>query len=347
MNSRKDRKKFEIIHTFSTDCLHARISLARKKRPRSVTPYADKYDYVWYMKRESKSDRPINEVIAQEFLRLLFPHQPKTRLMVDADGLRSFNYVISREIPGFESFSLMGLEKVKKLITSGELTGLGEVLIGALLIGENDLNSGNIGRDENNRVVKIDGGFAFKSKKDITPGDISSLPKLVTYPTNWLDLSIWRYKYRESRFNDKAVFGDPGLSTLKSFRCEIHRALLKIILLPKGLIEKFVSSYDVEDQEKQFIQCYLLLKKKELKLAALELDEFKAYLCSQQSVEDLQHYLADLKKFKTTGKHYIMQEESFEADIIRRYESFRTDVSGELFTLQVEEEPIAKRLRSR
>lgn len=314
MDSRKLRERFEIIDSLRTDSSHPTIDIVRKKKPRGQT--GTKYSYFWFMKREPKSSIPTKEVIGQEFFRLLIPYQPKTRLLVDNDmyGSRHKYYVISKEIPKFKKFHELNHAVLKKKLLNGTYKGLGDILVASLFLREDDLHSGNIGVDEQGRVVKIDGGFTLESKKTVTEKDIAALPKLnKTYPKNWIGMSVWSRELEKSIINTDNEFAN-AMREESDFRREINRMLLRISVLPEELIQKFIQSYEPTSAEEAVIANIIKQSQLEIRSAANNNPDFLSYLYSADAKEDLNEYLDYLDTFKTTGKHFLMRDDKSDVD---------------------------------
>lgn len=317
MDTRKLRERFEIVQSLETNSVHPSIDKVRKKRPRgNLHP---KYDSLWYMKREPKCKRPVCEVIGQELFRLLLPHQPKTRLMLRRDiyGQRDQIYILSKEIPAYKPFSDIDSAELLTNILNGQYIGFGEVLVAALFVQENDLHSGNIGVDENGRVVKIDGGHIFCSSKQITAEDIAALPMLSgTYPVNWIGISSWKRRLKRSDIDLQAVLASKAINELPAFRREVNQMLLKICLLPDELIKRMVFSYGAEEAEVKNITNLLLANKQVMLIAALANPDFIRYVVSAEAQEDLKNYFSYLEQFKTTGKHYLLRDDEMDLGFV-------------------------------
>lgn len=140
----------------------------------------------------------ILETVAQEFLRLLFPYQPKTRWIqtISKQGPKN-HYVISKEMPKFDPF-FFEKQDYDHDIFLGKVKNFGGILIAALVMDEIDLKPGNIGIDQG-RVVKVDGGLSLaiinpdceandERSAAITEADIAALPNLKNFHADqWLD----------------------------------------------------------------------------------------------------------------------------------------------------------------
>jgi hypothetical protein len=194
-------------------------------------------------------------------------------------------------------------------ILNRKYTGLGEVLVAALFLRENDMHLGNIGVDKNGRIVKIDGGFIFVSNKKATAADIAALPMLSeSYPDNWIGIHYWEEEADKSIFDPNAVLTSEQIRDLPAFRREVNQMLLKICLLPDELIRKMIFLYSAEESDAKKITAFILRSKQEMGEAAKANAGFLSYLVSADAESDLKAYLLYLEQFKTTGKHYLLRD---------------------------------------
>ncbi|HBI22363.1 MAG TPA: hypothetical protein DDY37_07280, partial [Legionella sp.] len=209
-----------------------------------------------------QKDSAQRELLAQEFFRLIIPHQPETRVAQNPD---SHDYFILSE----EALAYRQLPKNEALnFENGTYTGLGQALMCAMFVEEIDLKNGNIGLDNQNRVIKIDGNLSFSSR---APGHrglhnmendlLSTLP----YPThfftfNWLDYVKRRVRHPTSRIVDSTLKISP------QFRQEVNQAIFKICLLPDHIIEGFVSAC-IPERCAEFIDLILSRRDRLLTLA--------------------------------------------------------------------------------
>lgn len=204
----------------------------------------------WFAKMATDPEIARHELIAQEFFRLIIPHQPETRIAKD-EALETY-YVYSQEVQGYRTLPLQ-----EKHFVDGTITGFGQAILVSAFLQEVDLKNGNIGVDENNRVIKIDGDqclasvLGVKEKFDLTPRVIAELPYPHDfYATNWLDLIQYRRdrKGQDDLFRSDIVpWESDSMKNNNLFRAEVNQAMLKICLLPDEYIEKFISSYMLPD----------------------------------------------------------------------------------------------------
>jgi hypothetical protein len=234
----------------------------RKKPPEvnkeSVTneELPEKFKNKWFMKRESCWRTVIAEVVAQETLRMINPDQPKTRLIPNLNDLTA--YVASKEVTGFISFEKMGKLKMTDIVEN--FTGFGKVCVAALFLNEGDFKPGNVGRDINGKIVKIDGDWCFtilrllrSDKKDverqfkkkiedlnfdITPETLNSLPRPINYDAwNWLHFIV------EKECKNDPSYTSDDISTHPKFLRECNEAKLIILLLSEELLETHTNTW--------------------------------------------------------------------------------------------------------
>ena len=270
-------------------------------------------DKDWFCKEMDNYAIAEVEVLAQEFFRLIIPTQPETRNLVNP--IRGKRYILSEAVPGFRSLP----ENEPNNFSNGKYKGLGQVLVSAVFLQETDLKNGNLGLNNANQVIKIDGDNCFSEVTEryfknaaaplhrhynITPRTIASLP----YPKdfhvfNWLDMVNMRGYYRNSPTLQGRIVNQ-ALSEAPQFRAEVNQALLKISLLPDKFIEKFVSSY-VSLNKMKLIRL-ILSRREELKRSALQNLSFKQYLDTQDAKNDAQQLEEQIELFQLNGNQTII-----------------------------------------
>ena len=141
---------------------------------------------IWFCKKMDDLKTVQFEVLAQEFFRLMIPHQPETRVAQAREA--NIYYILSEEVSGYHLLP----EGEPDSFNNGNYTGLGQVCVGSMFLQEIDLKNGNLGLDDKKRVIKIDGDYCFSQldnefsneKYDITPKSIESLP----YPQDFYQM---------------------------------------------------------------------------------------------------------------------------------------------------------------
>ncbi|MDR3491848.1 MAG: hypothetical protein P4M12_07405 [Gammaproteobacteria bacterium] len=255
------------------------------------------------------------EQTAQEFFRLIMPWQPKTRICFHDGNI----YLLSEEIVGFISFDNVleeeGYDVLKKKIFSAREYLAGIIII-ALFLNESDLKNANVGFSREGKIIKIDGEFCFtknydKTSNTITPDDLKSLPKLISYsPYNWFDY------IRADVNHDDCEFFDENLNQDNEFRNAINKTILKIIILPSQFIKAFIESYDSFEE----LTDIMIERREMLTNAALRCDSFIDYL--EQSENDYFEYMEQLKRFKTMSK-FVLWDHLEDADTLFANTYFR------------------------
>jgi len=263
---------------------------------------------LWHRKSISNESRARLELLAQEFFRLIIPHQPETRLGTDYSdysGKKDPFFIYSESIQNFTS-----LPPLKSLINT-PYQGLGKVVLMALFLEEIDLKPGNIGLDEKNRVCKIDGDLCFASmvvskkyeqeKSIITTQAIDVLPNLSNdYPYNWLDL-------REMNTSiDKNVPFAQEISMDSNFRQEVNEAILSILLCPHDYIAKLIDTCcpDMKDTLIDFFD----LRREQLRLSALGSKSFMDFLQTPAAKQQALDSFREMSAFTLQGDYLIIED---------------------------------------
>lgn len=250
---------------------------------------------IWFKKEVNDPAEAKREVLAQEFFRLLIPHQPETRLAWDPTT--GVYYVLSEEVPGYRNLPNNEAWKFEQ----GLYQGMGQAMVAALWLTEVDFKNGNVGLDNHDpaRVIKIDGDWCFakmngwKGPLNITPELINKLPYPNTkdfHPHNWLDLVMGKINYPTGNILS------PRLTTSPQFRAEVNQALLRISVLPDKFIDDFVDAY-MDAGASEFSDS-LKERCKQLRLSALQNPSFVSYLGTQQASDDVDGIFQQIKSFQ-------------------------------------------------
>ncbi|HEY2567431.1 MAG TPA: hypothetical protein VGH95_07015 [Candidatus Aquirickettsiella sp.] len=273
---------------------------------------------IWYTKPLGKNrSEAIFETLTQELYRLVYPPQPKTRRAVSMKTGAPEYYVLSKEIPKFKEFFLSKGNYRK--ILNNNITGLAATQVLALWLNEIDFKTGNVGIDQDGRVIKIDGGLSliklnprfkhlYEGKNlNITQADLKALPNLVNYEAcNWLHQIQWDS-------NNGAIKKDPtsldkAINQNASFKEELYQTILRITSLPDELILFFTQNYITNPYDITIVSEFIITRKEQLKEAAEQISAFAEYRQSAQAREDMLEFLKHLKTFKTMGKSYLISE---------------------------------------
>lgn len=254
-----------------------------------------------WVKKETRNPNVAKiEIIAQEFFRLIIPHQPETRLMYNP--VTGVHYILSEEVVGYHK-----LPKTPQNFENGLFTGLGQVLVISMFLQEIDLKNGNIGIDAKGNVIKIDGDWCFsegrhdKYQYDLTPQAIDALPYPKDFDAyNWLDIIQQGIK------NPKSNIVNFDLANAPQFRNEVNQALLKICLLPDSTIEYFVDAY-IPAGGQRFINS-IKNRREKLTASAIQNASFQAYLKSTQTEESTQSLIDQITSFVTNGNKLMLPD---------------------------------------
>lgn len=265
----------------------------------------------WICKEISDPVAAKCELVAQEFFRLIIPHQPETRIAENPHT--RVCYILSEEVLGYKRLPSGRSEN----FSNGTYTGLGQAMLTAMFVQEVDLKNGNIGLNSENQVIKIDGDrcFAYNryiKKYMITKYSIAALPFVSDfYAFNWLDIITENTEHYCSRILGSA------LSTAPQFRAEVNQAILKILFLPDLFIENFIDTYmSCAGQE---LVNLIKFRRNLLCEAALENASFHTYLASSDAQHDLSAILEQMKSMSTPSggiiniKHHEQLETEFNA----------------------------------
>lgn len=238
-----------------------------------------------------------SEVLAQEFFRLLIPHQPATQLAKTKDANNYF--ILSQEVQGYKPLP----QNQQKNFTNNTYTGLGQAMLVSMFLQEIDLKNGNIGLDDQNRVIKIDGDWCFaerrmgetgQNKYQLTEQAIAGFPNPTGFNTfNWLDITQHGVKQRGSNLVNPAE-----LSVHAQFRAEVNESMLKICLLPDSLIETYVSAYIPVDEDRDYFIQLIQSRREALRNSAVLNPSFNAYMDSKAAKEVAQNFIGEIKAFK-------------------------------------------------
>jgi len=255
-------------------------------------------DTVWIRKQMPTATAQI-EIIGQEFFRLIIPHQPETHLAQDkANGT---HYILSEEVNGYRPLPT----NQARNFGNGTFTGLGQVLVGSMFLQEVDLKNGNVGLNDQNQVIKIDGDWCFASEQNsqresrLTPEGIASLPYPKDFSAfNWLDLIQQDTSKKYSNIVNHELSHSP------QFRAEVNEAMLKICLMPDSFIDEFVKTHMPDDGER-FISL-IKSRREELKTSAYQNPSFQDYLKTAKAERDAESLAAQMTSFKANGEALIV-----------------------------------------
>lgn len=334
----KDAQQFEahaILTKEHTAALFSH-SISKVRKSVGINTASLKYHHFWFKKQQPNYELVQIEVFGQELFRLFMPHQPKTRWAIDSEGM---TYVLSKEVNGYQCLRDMQNSGVPVELINNQFldpedtsqtpqyTNLGHVLVNALLVNEVDLKRGNLGLDEQRRLVKIDGDLTFYAlmrqlegndleKFAITERLIRELPSPGHYRAiNWLDWIMNRC------FRENPEFTMSG--SARSFRREINEAILKILLLPHGLLERLANHHMNQKLSKVCVH-EICLRANKFRLEAFSNASFLDYMMSDDAITLKQQFIEDLKRFKMTRKHQLVEADDGAMDsIAQQFEALR------------------------
>jgi hypothetical protein len=298
-------------------------------------------DDVWFVKwifaaDDSNVNRDVaeRETVANEYLRLLMPWQPKTRTLVDNDGEVC---VMSKGVKGFIPCedNTYNLKFIAETYVEMQLScGAGELLVAAMMADEIDFRFPNMGFDENGHLTKIDGDRCFarfwdktRTPSVITAKDLNNLPFVTDYkPSNWFNIILSEKAMPDSEM-PSVVF---QLVNNPLFRREINRGILKNLLLDDNLLRHFFGTYVSDPTHSDALRKDIIDRRDQLQTAALQNVSFQTYLQSPDAADDLQQFKKQLGEFKTTGKKFLLTETNkaeFTQTIDSKFENLVKDIA--------------------
>ena len=288
--------------------LHSVIKARKKPLPHSKQdPSLAKFGFFHYLKFE---DDAALEVRAQEFFRLMYPAQPKTRLI-----LRGKNKVVaSKEVPILSSLPEWGWAKLHADIKSGAVTGFGKILLLSLLTQEVDFKESNIVINNKKQMIKLDGGCCFwnlqrtrsRMLRYFTSKDYAALPFIEDFEVcNWLGL--YEYDTEQKKvYKSKREWLTPEMKQWQTIRDEIHEMTLAFLMMPDEFIKAFDKAYP--NRKNYLVANRLIDARKTLKGAAMDDPRFLKYLLSPKADQDVEKYIAQFAAFHPKGKRTLNAE---------------------------------------
>jgi hypothetical protein len=354
------------------------VNLVKKKPKKSLNPASTRNITPWFMKKISKSNNEIpifSEILSQELFRMLFPgtpdlpRHPKTRLVVsNKDNILGSRdkYIASKKVE-ITSLTEVSKNELKTGLESGAITGLGEVQVLAMFLGEIDLKGNNLGLNPNKQIVKIDGELCFSIFNtyeegsyvptiSISSAGLAKLPYIDTEEYNaynWLDQKegghgvdkAFVQPQKDAELNAKGfaaieqAAGKPiekaqaaklkmqfeqeakywadkrqaaieaplllsSLTDSPTYRLEVNRTLLKIIMLPPALLVNFTKTYipaDRPDLIDRFSD-FLIKRTKMIYNAAVNNESFTNYMQTADAIEQIAELTKNINTFIPYGK---------------------------------------------
>ncbi|MBA2657397.1 MAG: hypothetical protein H0U70_10535 [Tatlockia sp.] len=269
----------------------------------------------WTCKEMGTYQEAIITYLAQEFSRLIYPTQPETRFAMNS--ITGVCYILSEEVQGFKPLPLNQPENFR----NGKFKELGQVLALSMFLQEINLYNGNIGLNEHNLVIKIDGDCCFAEQQyggefKLSPEAVDSLPFPKDYTTtNWLDI------VHEKEFFPSTIV-DLELSDSTQFRNEVNHALLKLCLIPDSFVQTFVDSY-IDTEDEHYIN-FFLNGRDELLQTVLQNKSFLAYIQRPEILQEIADFFTQLYSYKSADENifFIFNEADPQQEFALRYAEF-------------------------
>lgn len=249
--------------------------------------------YQWFSKKSHNTLQSFAELLSQNFFKLLLPEQPYTLLALDF--LQHETFILSQEITQLRSLP----EHQSQLFDNGTYQGLGQILLISLFLEEIDLKNGNVLLSNTNKIIKIDGDYAFSSLQtkygedlfSIHPSTLATLPKpLGFYCYHWLD-----FKIAEKAQSQSQVLGNQ-LHLSAYFQNELNQAIMRICLLPPSFFLCFVQEHIMNIEKfpdlmamkhRELFMTFFKSRYDKLKKSALQYEPFKLYIFSENAQHDV------------------------------------------------------------
>lgn len=306
-----------------------------KKTPHQGQAPKQTHENLWFKKHEKNPVVAQREVYAQELFRMFIPNHPKTRLALDeqrntyvlsqgVQGYRSLADLIHNQIDGTSMLNQCFQDAGDRPFGFNKINGLGDIVVMSLLMNEVDFKLGNMGIDQDMRMVKIDGDWCFaklnnfQGKFDITSEMIDQLPYPGGYEAyNWLD------SISEGRRNPNPVL--LGAGKMQEFRQEVNAALLKAVLMP-DLYLIVMANHHMKSRHAD--ECYVEIaaRRNQMRQAALANNSFRDFMLTPEAVQIKNEFMQNLDQFNMTGKVKLVANQNIAHHKIN--EAFNNIVNG-------------------
>jgi len=307
---------------------------------------ADK-NRLWFLKQNYNHLRSLKDVIAQEFIRLIIPANPKTRFVCESYSTPEPNYIVdpkkipgvinyesyyvmSKAVPGFISLRQFSQAEIVLHIKSGKWHGMGEIILLSFFLDDNDVRLDNVCVNNEGRILRIDGdcaldmlevGYRFSHHlhKEILyfltlaplekiaaihAADIQQLPRRSNNERWLLDNKFKRDA--EGNISKEAYLGEQ-LASISVIQTEMDKAILKLLLLPKSLVSRFLKYY-VPVEELKLIDKVFDIRLTTLASAVASRTSFFAYVASESAKNDMENFILQLQAFKPYSDYKLLQE---------------------------------------
>lgn len=293
---------------------------------------------VWFAKRKSNQRDVCTEVVAQEFLRLLNPEQPKTRVILneEADGLGVMSKDVgqsrlicqsSLQVKSGNSHYGQIEENLLTDVLNKKIAGFGRLCVDALFVYEVDLKLDALALG-NNGLIKIDGDCCFfitpywrqscdKIYKSITTEDLERLPLVRQFDAyNWIG-----YK-RGGMFCDKRKERYLQLQQQREFQHEIQSEIMRILVLPSELLANMIDLLIPSLAHRILLKKEIQNRQSQLEIAAMQLHRFVEYVAMPKAEEDLLQFIEQLRQHVVIRKEKLNMQK-FEPLIREKFQSIR------------------------
>lgn len=321
-----------------------------------VTDLSTGKEYI-YKDTKGSQNLKFTEVIGQEIFRLVMPHHPEYRFVLDDN--KEIIGVISEKVSGKQLKEQSYKNKDSKVLEPGSLekicdrkyTMAGGIHVCSIFTGEVDLRMTNLFATdkklfskEDRKLVKIDGDWMFAHldkdsafKAVIPKGALEDLPFLNSNsPDDSKKLCVWNW-FGQVRFgvdhhldenHQKYVAKLQGLQNNPQYRDEVNESVLKILLMDDVTLKGFLSLYldDVRngDEIKHILFLDLSATRQQLYKDAMQNESLIEYMKTNKSKNVAESFKKTLEEFQNNNKKLLTQDSDITAMQDRVDQTFNT-----------------------
>lgn len=288
------------------------MTIAKKKAGLEDDTAKRKYQTIHFIKKViGELENPaVVEVATMEFLRLMIPRQPKTRIVYNNESKES-QYVRSKGI--LNSSHLPRWLNAAKYGTAKGYKGAGELFIFSLqVLNDADHRGHNLLVDKDGWLFRIDGGR-----------------------------TVWKNKYAYP--SALVTVCHKALLNNSVYLHEMQKSVLKVLVMSDALINTFMSNFEENKNIPsydgiKFDDDYLIgvREKFHKKFTEENIDDwvpgFKKYYSSEQAKTDLEEHQQHVKKFLSKQNREISPDtiEGIAEEIDTLYKGLKDYVSKEI-----------------
>jgi hypothetical protein len=237
---------------------HVIHALYEKMRP---------YNYVSL----ANHDEAVEQVVAQEFLRLIIPEQPYTKFFLDSDT----SHVTMTDVGSDFGLITVDTPGVAENIDNGNLRNYFRIDTINICIFDQTESIGELQANAKGTIIKTDTAPCFSTSTKFLRAATADLEELYK---PYLDV----------------------LAITKHMHKEINETLLRLLILPKEMITSFIHKYSKDKELVHRIQESINWRLSNLYEAAVICPEFQTYLKTEEANKEINEAIKIFKKFKTS-----------------------------------------------